>query len=194
MIGNRTRYTKTLLKELAQIASCSDEQLDQTALRFIFKNREQGADSFQEPGLLQESIHECAVLETDQLNGEQRQCIASLLFENLTVVTGPPGTGKSQVVAVTMANARLRDQNVIFSSRNHKAIDAVVDRLVLDNGQPLVVRANSKKDPSLNFGFEEAIKQLLSMEYDEGAKNNCKGTIQSYAPTSKARRIWYTSR
>ena len=71
MIGNRTRYTKTLLKELAQIASCSDEQLDQTALRFIFKNREQGADSFQEPGLLQESIHECAVLETDQLNGNR---------------------------------------------------------------------------------------------------------------------------
>ncbi len=170
MIGNRTRYTKTLLKELAQIASCSDEQLDQTALRFIFKNRDQSPDSFQEPGISQENIHECAVLETDQLNGEQRQCIASLLFENLTVVTGPPGTGKSQVVAVSMANARLRDQNVIFSSRNHKAIDAVVDRLVLDNGQPLVARANAKKDPSLSFGFEEAIKQLLSMEYDEGAK------------------------
>ncbi len=170
MIGNRTRYTKTLLKELAQIASCSDEQLDQTALRYIFKNREQGADSFQETGILQESIHECSVLETDQLNGEQRQCVASLLFENLTVVTGPPGTGKSQVVAVSMANARLRAQNVIFSSRNHKAIDAVVDRLILDNGQSLVTRANSKKDPSLNFGFEEAIKQLLSMDYDEGAK------------------------
>lgn len=170
MIGNRTRYTKTLLKELAKIVSCNDAQLDQTALRFIFKNREQGSDSFQESITSQESIHECAVLETDQLNGEQRQCIASLLFENLTVVTGPPGTGKSQVVAVSMANARLRDQNVLFSSRNHKAIDAVVDRLVLDNGQPLVSRANSKKDPSLNFGFEEAIKQLLIMEYDETAK------------------------
>ncbi|HHT9130253.1 MAG TPA: AAA domain-containing protein, partial [Candidatus Brocadiaceae bacterium] len=171
MIGNRTRYTKTLLKELAQIASCSDEQLDQTALRFIFKNRDQNPDSFQEPGILQESIHESAVLETEQLNLEQRQCIESLLFENLTVVTGPPGTGKSRVVAVSMANARLRDQNVIFSSRNHKAIDAVLDRLVLDNGQPLVNRANSKKDPSLNFGFEEAIKQLLIMEYDKTAKD-----------------------
>lgn len=173
MIGNRTRYTKTLLKEIAQIASCSDEQLDQTALRFIFKNRDQNPDTFRKPVTSHENIHECAVLETDPLNGEQRQCIASLLSENLTVVTGPPGTGKSQVVAVSMANARLRDQNIIFSSRNHKAIDAVVDKLVLDNGQPLVTRANSKKDPSLNFGFEEAIKQLLIMEYDETAKERC---------------------
>ena len=40
MIGNRTRYAKSLLKELSRIASCSDEELDQSALRFIFKSRD----------------------------------------------------------------------------------------------------------------------------------------------------------
>jgi hypothetical protein len=38
MIGNRTRYAKSLLKELSRIASCSDEELDKTALRFMFKS------------------------------------------------------------------------------------------------------------------------------------------------------------
>ena len=40
MIGNRTRYTRSLLKELARITSCRDEELDKTALRSL-----QGSDT-----------------------------------------------------------------------------------------------------------------------------------------------------
>ena len=36
MIGNRTKYTQTLLKELTIIASHSDEALNKTALKYLF--------------------------------------------------------------------------------------------------------------------------------------------------------------
>jgi len=179
MIGNRTRYARSLLKELAHIASFNDEQLDQTALRFIFKSSEQketlkktNPESMFD---VKKNANGGTVLEVTSLNGEQRQCIASFLNQNLTVVTGPPGTGKSQVVSAAMANARIKNQTVLFSSRNHKAIDAVVERLILDNQKSLVIRANSKEDSFLKFGFEAAITQLLGEEYDQRARDSWKG-------------------
>lgn len=198
MIGNRSRYTRFLLKELKRIESCSDEQLDQTALKFIFKTRDDNTiESNQanqasdlESDEIQEVLHEGAVLEIYPLNGEQRRSIASLLTSNLTVITGPPGTGKSQVVSTAMANARLRDKTVIFSSRNHKAIDAVIERLTFDNQRSLVIRANSKDDPFLRFGFEEAIAQLLSEEYDQTASGRWEGIKNRFMNLLDRRSEW----
>ena len=65
-----------------------------------------------------------------------------------------------------VANARIQDKSIIFTSRNHKAIDAVVDRLKDDNGAPLIVRANSKDDPNLNYTFKKAIIDLRSDSID----------------------------
>jgi hypothetical protein len=175
MIGNRTRYAKSLLKELSRLASCSDEELDKSALRFIFKSRDNipMQEEYGESRAGYDNVHESVVTDTCPLNGEQREAVASLLTENITVVTGPPGTGKSQVVAAAMANARLQDTSVLFASRNHKALDAVVGRLVVDE-QPLIVRANSKEDTFLKFGFEQALTQLLSHEHSPDAEGKWK--------------------
>lgn len=155
MLAKRTKYTATLLKELAAIERVPDEKLDRTALRYIFAtDREQPT-----PG---ELLHEAIVVDTAPLNAEQRLATASLLIRDITVVTGPPGTGKSQVVSSTIANARLRDRTVLFASRNHKAIDAVFDRLSDSEGRPLIVRTNSKDDPGLNYTFSHAIRDMLA--------------------------------
>jgi hypothetical protein len=77
-----------------------------------------------------------------------------------------------------MANARLRDTSVLFASRNHKAIDTVVERLIVD-GQPLIVRANSKEDTFLKFGFENALSQLLSNEYSVEAQEKWEALTQA---------------
>ncbi len=114
MLAKRTKYTVTLLKELAAIERVPDEMLDRTALRHIFVSDREQARS-------EELRHEAIVADTALLNADQRLSTASLLIRDVTVVTGPPGTGKSQVVGSTIANARLRDQTVLFASRNHKA-------------------------------------------------------------------------
>jgi len=175
MIGKRAKYTSSLLKELDKISKCSDETLDRTALKFIFKARDEIQDeskvaSKQNPINLLKEPHEGVVLDSCTLNGDQRRSVASLITEDLTVVTGPPGTGKSQVVSAAMTNARLFGQTVIFSSRNHKAIDAVVERLNINTEKPIVIRANSKGDSYSSFGFKEAIDQLLREESDQNVQ------------------------
>ena len=166
MIGNRTRYTQTLLKELKIIGSHSDEILDKTALKYLFIKTD-AIDN-----ILKSKPHEETVADALLMNAEQRESVASILTNNLSVVTGPPGTGKSQVVMGAVANARLQDKTILFSSRNHKAIDAVVDRLKDDNGAPLIVRTNSKDDSSLKYTFRNGINDLRADSIDLDAVKN----------------------
>ena len=165
MIARRTRYTSTLLKELAIIEKVPDDLLERTALRHIFTGMENILESNHE-----DLLHEAVVSDTSLLNAEQRRAISSLLNRDITVITGPPGTGKSQVVAGTITNARLRNESVLFASRNHKAIDAVVSRLNdPEGGQQLIIRTNSKEDPSLNITFKHAITDILAFQHDNAA-------------------------
>ena len=74
-------------------------------------------------------------LETDNsiyvtgVNEEQRQVSFALGKERVVVVTGPPGTGKSQTVLNIVAQAVLNNQSVLFASRNNEAVDVVMSRL-----------------------------------------------------------------
>lgn len=109
MLAKRTKYTANLLKELAFIEKASEETLDRTALRYIFTHDEDLTTKESE-----KLLHESVVADTTQLNADQRRAIASLLTRNIAVITGPPGTGKSQVVSSSVANSRLRGQTVLF--------------------------------------------------------------------------------
>ena len=197
MVGARTRYTSFLLKELMKITSCSDEQLDQTALRFIFRDNNKFPIMPKEKNKenvvsLEWQKHEGAILETSLLNGEQRRAVASLVNADLTVVTGPPGTGKSQVVNAAMANASMKGLSAIFSSRNHKAIDAVIDRVELNTQRPLIIRASSKKEAFFRFGFTEAITKLLSEEYNQSVEENWKSIETRFMHLLEKRAKWGT--
>jgi very-short-patch-repair endonuclease len=85
------------------------------------------------------------LLEITGLNDEQRSAVRSAFNNTVTVVTGPPGTGKSQVVLNIIANALLRNQSVLFSSKNHQAIDVVIERLSQLQSEPLVLRYGQKE-------------------------------------------------
>jgi very-short-patch-repair endonuclease len=162
MLAKRTKYTATLLKELSEIERIPDDVLDRTALRHVFISNSVRSVS-------EETQHEAIVADIAPLNADQRLAAASLLTKDLTVVTGPPGTGKSQVVSSTIANARLRNQTVLFTSRNHKAIDAVIGRLTDPEGRPIIVRTNSKDDPNLKYTFSDAIRDMLAAPSHPGS-------------------------
>ncbi|WP_084511482.1 AAA domain-containing protein [Desulfatibacillum aliphaticivorans] len=164
MMAKKTRYTASLLNELSTIESESDDVLDQTALRYIFLEGDEENEN-----AVDASPHESVVVDTTPLNAEQRRAISSLINQEISVITGPPGTGKSQVAAAAICNARLRNLTVLFSSRNHKAIDAVVSRLNKPEGPQLIVRTNSKEDPNLKYTFNNAITDILAFPSNESS-------------------------
>jgi superfamily I DNA and/or RNA helicase/very-short-patch-repair endonuclease len=85
------------------------------------------------------------LLEITGLNDEQRSAIKSTFNNTLTVVTGPPGTGKSQIVLNIIANALLHGESVLFGSKNHKAVDVVIERLLRLQTEPVILKYGQKE-------------------------------------------------
>lgn len=172
MLGKHGRYVKTLISELAYIAERPEEELECTALGALFLNKRKQDDP--DPRL----DHASTLMDTLSLNAEQRKAVISLQQTNISVVTGPPGTGKSQVAAATMAGMRLHGKSVLFASKNHKAIDAVMGRLQVEDGRPYVIRANSKDDPNLKITFRTMIRLLLEGNYNHEAERQCHALLE----------------
>ena len=92
------------------------------------------------------SIQNEELLEVLSLNTEQNEAIRHALHAPLTIVTGPPGTGKSQVVANLIVNLAHKGKNAIFSSKNNKAVDVVEQRTNALGERPIMLRLGGKRD------------------------------------------------
>ena len=79
------------------------------------------------------------------LNTEQRQAVVQGLSAPLTVVTGPPGTGKSQVVTSLLANMAWQGGSVLFASKNNHAVDVVESRANDLGPHPLLLRLGKEE-------------------------------------------------
>jgi very-short-patch-repair endonuclease len=62
------------------------------------------------------------------LNRTQEDATNTSRRERITVVTGPPGTGKSQLVVSAVANAWVDQETVLVTSTNNGAVDVAVSR------------------------------------------------------------------
>jgi very-short-patch-repair endonuclease len=75
-------------------------------------------------------------------NDAQSEAVEASLARPLTVVTGPPGTGKSQLVANVVASHVVAGQTVLVASTNNGAVDVAVARLA-QLWEGLVVRTGN---------------------------------------------------
>lgn len=64
----------------------------------------------------------------------QIAALHSSLTEPIVVVTGPPGTGKSQLVLNILVNAFLKNKTVLFASKNNQAVNVVMKHLIDELG------------------------------------------------------------
>ncbi len=125
-----TPYTVGLSNELARLESNINLNI-QNSILWKFLNQH-----FNETKPFQKEI-----LEVLPLNDEQEKAIKSALSADVTIISGPPGTGKTQVVANLIINAAINNQTVLFTSKNNNAVDVVVKRVnSLNKELPLILR------------------------------------------------------
>lgn len=92
------------------------------------------------------------VLNVVPLNDNQKCALdRSMGGDPLTVISGPPGCGKSQVVVSLLLNAWANGESVLFASNNNKAVDVVRERLEKFEAEfPIAIRAGSRKFSNIN--------------------------------------------
>jgi very-short-patch-repair endonuclease len=130
LVSDRSPYTRGLDAELQKLMRIPESEWGPTALgQWVTKKLAVSSPSVKDP-----------LLEVLALNSEQRAAVEHSRHASLTVVTGPPGTGKSQVVSNLLINAAWQGQRTLFTSKNNKAVDVVEARVNAFSDRPLLMR------------------------------------------------------
>ena len=169
VLGGRSPFTVGLETELGKLASVDDKHYDATALGDWIRG-----ETIQVP-----LPPEAALLEVLPLNSEQRQAVRQGLTNRLTVVTGPPGTGKSQVVTSLLVNAAWQGKKVLFASKNNKAVDVVETRVNALGPRPILLRMGRNEYQSRLAENLVALLAATSSPDDAAEYERCLGAHQA---------------
>lgn len=164
LIAGDSAATATLLKEL-------DELLDRT-------DWQQTAAASLVTGVIAPPLPPSTALPMVaplSINHAQEAVLKKTMSSGTTVVTGPPGTGKSQVVVDLLANAWTHGQSILVTSTNNAAVDVAVSRAnSVVSG--LVIRTGNK---TAREAVPDIIAQLVSgaQEFSPAEKASVEGNL-----------------
>ena len=79
------------------------------------------------------------------MDSSQRKAVAHALGNHVSVIIGPPGCGKTQLLLNLLANALVRGKKVLVASKNNKAVDNVCDRFKTFDEDGCFLRFGPKK-------------------------------------------------
>ncbi len=136
-VAEKSKYTEGLEKELIELKSLCKVKTN-SVLDLLVNSK-----GYIENNKEESNINLLEVLNT---NREQKEAIKKALSSKVTVIKGPPGTGKSQVVTNLIINAIYNEKTVLFSSKNHKAVDVVCDRINKVSKYPIMMNIKSSTD------------------------------------------------
>lgn len=143
-------FTAGAVRDLDAIGAWPTDRLRRTALAPVL-----GLEASLEEGAI-------AALNTGPLNSEQISAVRNACASALSVVTGPPGTGKSQAIVSMAASILAAGGSVLVASKNHQALDAVEDRLgTLAPETPFLVRTLNPAT-EIDVSFRDVLASLAS--------------------------------
>jgi len=145
-IGDNTIYNLSLLEDLLELKSKND--LNKTSLSFLLSQNT--------PREGQEII---PVLPFPA-NEYQIIALQDIFINKISVITGPPGTGKSQFISNLIINLFLAGKSVLFVSHTNPAVE-VVNNKVNSNFYNLMFRTGRKElRQELRGKFNDLVLEL----------------------------------
>ena len=151
-LASAPRYSRALLRELRLLndSSTLSKAKDTSLEAVLFSKNEKRKSSSK-------------ISQIAQLNKSQRDAVTNAFSNNLSVITGPPGTGKSQVVLNILSTAFETGKSVLFSSKNNKAVDVVCERILEKIKFPVNLRLGSKTaDRDYTTEFLDLLDSVLA--------------------------------
>ena len=146
----QSKYTRGLESELQSLSKMSKKDIEGTALHdWLYPSKK----SMSQEGKIDN------ILEPMSLNEEQKNAVKTALTSKLSVISGPPGTGKSQVVSNLLINSIYNNKSVLFSSKNNQAVDVVIERTNKLSSTPVLLHLSKQRKYST---LKHYCQQILS--------------------------------
>ena len=126
-----------------------------------------------------------------ELDKYQRGAVAEALNAKISVITGPPGTGKTQVIQNILANALIKGKSVLVASKNNKAVDNVKERFDKIDKTGYFLRFGAKQYmasqtlPELNRVLAEIAALRDDSGYFDTLSANYQNNIDSIADSKR---------
>ncbi|WP_226660928.1 DEAD/DEAH box helicase [Microbulbifer aggregans] len=149
VLADRSRGVRGVLHELAGLVNCASysRPLRQVLGGGVAECRVSSSTPEMLPGLLNET---------------QKKALHNAAHFGLSLVSGPPGTGKSFTIAAMAIDRMLQGESVLIVSKTPQAIDVVGEKLSEGYGlQAGLVRAGER-------GFSHSLKAHLDSMLKEG--------------------------
>jgi energy-coupling factor transporter ATP-binding protein EcfA2 len=91
------------------------------------------------------SFSENDLIQISNLDDSQKNAVLTAFNNKVTVITGPPGSGKTQVISNILANAVMQNKKVLVASKNNQAVDNVKSRFDKEENSGFFLRFGNKK-------------------------------------------------
>jgi len=128
--SENTVYNIHLLQDLLELKEKND--LDKTALSFVLA-KDPSVKGVEKIPLLPFSSNEYQI-----------KALQDIFQNKLSVITGPPGTGKSQYISNLVINLFLEGKSVLFVSHTNEAVN-VVNQKINEQFRNLILRTGRKE-------------------------------------------------
>lgn len=118
-IASVPKFYERVSKEIEYIKKRYSESIKNTALKYFLSSC----------SIENYTDYNNKYIEVFELNREQEKAVTQALHSSFTVITGPPGTGKSQIVLNLLVNLYFNNKTVLFASKNNKAVNTVLKKM-----------------------------------------------------------------
>jgi predicted nucleic acid-binding Zn-ribbon protein len=115
-----------------------------------------------------------------KLDDSQKKAIAEAMGARVSVITGAPGTGKTQVIENLLANALIQGKKVLVASKNNKAVDNVKDRFDVIDSSGYFLRFGSRQVVSTSTlpSIERVTTEISRLQDNSEAYETCNRLYQ----------------
>ena len=144
----------SVLGDLEDATACTDDELASTSAAAVFKQAPWHEEPFNHEDAVGTGLGDILPL---PLSAPQRAAVESARTSPLTVVTGPPGTGKSYTITAMVLDALQSGRTVLITSHMDKALQVVADRVEEFVGEVGVARSGGR---SAQRALADKLKRL----------------------------------
>jgi superfamily I DNA and/or RNA helicase len=92
-----------------------------------------------------DNLTENDLIQISNLDDSQKKAVLTAFNNKVSVITGPPGSGKTQVISNILANAVLQNKKVLVASKNNQAVDNVKSRFNREENNGFFLRFGNKQ-------------------------------------------------